>query len=425
MHPSPAAAAPDWSGMPADILAGVFEAFKNPGDLVRCGAVCRDWRGAHAYVRARHGLFSSSPCLVYAAASSSSLATVFSLAGGATYEVALPDPPIGGSYWLGTAHGWLVTVDADSGEVRLVNPVTGQQVDTLPSVETIAHLRRGPMDDYEIYTYDWRSERRRWPNDDDPPPPIPATAGELAKLLHMRAFLSWDPADRQRGCIVVLLHGPRCHLSFARVGVDEGWTWIGRQSSYADVVYSDSDGLFYALTLAGGIHAYDLAGGAAAVRRTVVLQDQVHDVIDTDTKYLVQVPGGGQWLQVWRMMEPVPSPEGGSSTRLKTTVWIKVFRVDVGTQTLVDTTATLGEESNHALFIGCNQAFWVPAGEGSGVLPNHIYYTDNEECYALYYPESPRDVGVYDVGDGSFKQFRTPRPWLNWPLPCWVIPSLG
>jgi len=152
----------------------------------------------------------------------------------------------------------------------------------------------------------------------------------------------------------------------------------------------------------------------------------VHDDIDTDTKYLVQAPGGGQeWLQVWRMMEPVPTPEGSSmsSTCLKTTVWIKVFRVDVDTQTLVET-ATFGENTNHALFIGCNQAFWVPAGEHAGVMPNHIYYTDNEEYYVLYYPESPRDIGIYNVGDGSFKRFRTPRPWLNWPLPCWFIPSL-
>ncbi|KAG2620385.1 hypothetical protein PVAP13_3NG094400 [Panicum virgatum] len=347
-----------------------------------------------------------------------------------TYEVTLPDPPIGDRYWLGAAHGWLVTADADSAEVRLVNPVTGQQIDALPPVATIAHLRgrdAGPVEpgyDYEIYPYDWRSEQ---PQPNNPPRPIPVMAGELAKHLHMRGFLSSDPSRSPGGCcIVVLLHRLDYELSFARVGVDERWTWIGRRTWYADVVYNDGDGLFYALTVAGGIHAFDLAGGASAVRQTTFLQNQVHDDIDTDTKYLVQAPGGGQeWLQVWRMMEPVPTPDGSSSsTCLKTTVWIKVFRVDVDTQTLVET-ATFGENTNHALFIGCNQAFWVPAGEHTGVMPNHIYYTDNEEYYALYYPESPRDIGIYNVGDGSFKQFRTPRPWLNWPLPCWFIPSLG
>ncbi|XP_062232393.1 uncharacterized protein LOC133929606 [Phragmites australis] len=326
-----------------------------------------------------------------------------------------------GTGWGALAAG-LITADADSAEVRLVNPVTGQQINTLPPVATIEHVR-GPIQRdasaSQGYDYNWRLEQR--PDNRS----IPVIAGELAYYLHMRAFLSSDPSDTRAGSdsIVVLLHSPRCCLSFARVGVDEHWTWIGNQYSYADVVYNDGDGMFYALTLAGGIHAYDLSGGASTVHFTIVLQNQVHGIVDTDTKYLVQDLGGRGWLQVWRMMEPVPSLEEPLA-HLKSTVWINVYRVDVDAQTLEET-KTLGDNTNHALFIGCNQPFWVRAGKYPGVEPNHIYYTDNEETYALYYPESPRDIGVYNVGDGSFKQFRTYQPWLNWPLPCWVLPSLG
>jgi hypothetical protein len=106
---------------------------------------------------------------------------------------------------------------------------------------------------------------------------------------------------------------------------------------------------------------------------------------------------------------------------------IKMYRVDVDGQTL-DETATLGDNTVPTMrcsSAASNQPFWVPAGEYPGVLPNHIYYTDNEESYALYCPESLRDIGVYSVGDGSFKMFCPSQPWRNWPLPCWVIPSLG
>ncbi|CAN6338127.1 unnamed protein product [Urochloa humidicola] len=455
MDPTPPSPPPCWSGMDADILAAVFDTLKNPGDLVRCGAVCRDWRATYSSVRAVHDLLSGRPlppCLVYAAATSSSsasddarVATVMALTSGSTYEVTLPDPPVRSRYWLGSSHGWLVTADADSGEVRLVNPVTGQQIDTIPPVSTIEHWT-GPilggggdasaaatrLHSYELYHYHWRFKRLA----DKPPRPVKTC--DLARV-HIRAFLSSDPSDSDilhGGCsTLVLLHRPECSLSFARVGLDDRWARIGKQYSYADVVYNAGDVWFYALTLDGCVHAYDLSGGASAVRRATVLQSQAHHggliISANDTKYLVRDVGGQGWLQVWRTMEPVPSPEegggGSGDTRLFTTVRIKVYRVDVHRQTLEET-AMLGDHgTNHALFIGCNQPFWVPAGDDGGgeypgVLPNRIYYTDNEESYALYCPESPRDIGVYNVGDGSFF-YSAAQPWRNWPLPCWLIPS--
>ncbi|CAN6328857.1 unnamed protein product [Urochloa humidicola] len=431
---------PCWSRMAADIVAAVFKTFKNPVDLIRCGAVCRDWRAIYSSVRVGHDLLSGRPlppCLVYSAASpcdnADRIVTVLTLTSGSTYEIPLPDPPIRSRYWLGSSHGWLVTADADSGEVRLVNPVTGQQVDTLPPVATI-ELWRGRGGDVssaatwlyhnEVYDYYWRYQR--WADK----PPRPVKTGDLARV-HIRAFLSSDPADIVHGgqSTLVLLHRPECSLSFAGVGVDDSWTRIGKQYSYADAVYNARDGRFYALTLEGGVHAYDLSGGPSAVRRATILQSQAHGglINANDTKYLVRDAGGHGWLQVWRTMEPVLSPEGGGdedSTRWFTTVRIKVYRVNADRQRLEET-ATLGYGgTNHALFIGCNQAFWVPAGDGEypGVLPNHIYYTDNEESYALYCPESPRDIGAYNVGDGRFF-YAAVRPWRNWPLPCWIIPS--
>uniref|UniRef100_A0A0D9XYZ8 KIB1-4 beta-propeller domain-containing protein n=1 Tax=Leersia perrieri TaxID=77586 RepID=A0A0D9XYZ8_9ORYZ len=331
-----------------------------------------------------------------------------------TYEVSLPvDPPIRNRAWLGSNHDWIVTADADSTTIRLVNPGTGQQIDSLPPVGTIEHVRRHVSDDddydydYEIFQYNWTMEQRH------DRPPIELKAGDLVAYLLMRAYMSSDPSlDGGRDCVVVVLHQPRYQLSW-------GWVNLPDSDYYTDVVYNDGDGMFYAVTHQAAIHAYDFSGGTSVV---LGIKDFLPVALGSrlwaDTSFAAKsscparstasstpkpnyhVPaspnGGGSgsgWIQVWRMLEPVHDTAANSVYRKKTI---------------------------------CNQPFWLPATGGSClVLPIHIYCTDNEEDYALLYPEAPRDIGVYSIADGSFSPFRPTQPWQTWPLPTWIVPSFG
>ncbi|KAL6603104.1 hypothetical protein ACP70R_043465 [Stipagrostis hirtigluma subsp. patula] len=179
----------------------------------------------------------------------------------------------------------------------------------------------------------------------------------------------------------------------------------------------------------GAVHAFDLHG-RPELEREVILRPQLLEVRYRTTNYLLHAPWLGGWIQVWRTMDSTDPPAAAEAADPAAAVvpdeevWtesIRVYQVDLAAQTLVE----IKDLIDHALFVGCNYSFSLVASDCPGVLPNHVYYTDNDEMYALYSPENPRDIGVYNVGDGSFHDVKPPCPWLNWPLPSWITPSLG
>ncbi|KAJ1260211.1 hypothetical protein BS78_10G215100 [Paspalum vaginatum] len=413
-----------WSELPADVLITVLEGLAIL-DLCRTGAVCRGWRTASSYVRGQHRALSRprTPCLLYTAASSSSssdpfAAMLYSITDGRSYPVPLNAASIpGGELWLGASHGWLVTVD-DHAELHLVNPVTGQRIDSLPSVATIEQVRRvhddsGAVvaDRYLVYPYDW--SLKVLPQELDHP--MWLDSHQLIKYLYVRALISSDPSGGG-DCVVVLIHWPHYQLSFARPG-DAHWTWIRPpqdNTEYCDCAFDGDGRTLYALRYDGAIHAFDLHG-CPTLEREVILHPQVHPVTRRITKYLIHAPWLGCWLQVWRNMELI-DPTGLDEA----TEWMKVYKVDLAAQKLVEIEGI----GDHAVFVGCNYSFFLTATDCPGILPNHIYYTDSEEYYALYMPIYPRDIGIYNVGEGTFHKVQPPCPWSNWPLPTWIAPSL-
>ncbi|TVU08414.1 hypothetical protein EJB05_41818, partial [Eragrostis curvula] len=351
-----------WSDLPADVLATVFEGLAIR-DLVRAGAVCRWWNAASSYVQGLHRVLSrrQTPCLLYKSTSSSNSDTVtlYSITDRRSYTVPFTGATIPGNFWLGASHGWLVTAD-ERAKIRLVNPVTGQQIDSLPPVSAIEQVRlvhdvdSGDVvpDRYLVYPYDWSQQVRKLVN----PPFTVDYSGELANYLYLRALISSDPSS-DGDCVVVLIHRPNNQLSFARPG-DERWTWIRtppENTEYCDCAF-DIDGddgttTLYAMRHDGAIHAFDLHG-RRPLEREVVLCPQVV-VRYTSTNYLLRAPWLSCWLQVWRSMECTdPAAETGPNRRSVrwTTESIKVYRVDLAAQTLVE----IKDLGDHALFVGCN-----------------------------------------------------------------------
>lgn len=172
-----------------------------------------------------------------AKSSGATVAGLYSLAENKSYTLALPDPPIRNQFFLGSAHGWIITADERS-ELHLVNPITGDRI-ALPSVTTISNVmpiydESGAVQAYHSW-YGGESESR-WS-------PSAFALANLRNYYFQKVFLSSDPSTESY--IVVLIHNTWSQLSFARGGEDH-WTSLSPNREFADCIFKDD--LLYALT---------------------------------------------------------------------------------------------------------------------------------------------------------------------------------
>ncbi|XP_037437570.1 uncharacterized protein LOC119305045 [Triticum dicoccoides] len=264
--------------LPEEILMMVLATLEIP-DLVRAGGVCASWRSAYTALRSidKHKQ-AQTPCLLYTSESAGEhVAYLYSLLEKRVYRLTLPEPPLRHRFIIGSSLGFLVTVD-DRSEMHLVNPITGQQT-ALPSVTTIEYVK--PIFDesgsFHEYEYPSHSARRAFFT------PTIMPRCELRERFQFKAFVFHDNTSTG-SYIVVLIHRPYTHLSFARVG-DDKWTLLQPHCDYQDCTYKD--GLLYAASTMGEIHAFDLSGPDVVTMKIIKGRDEG---FEPDAVHIVQAP---------------------------------------------------------------------------------------------------------------------------------------
>ena len=126
------------------------------------------------------------------------------------------------------------------------------------------------------------------------------------------------PETSKGSYIAALIHSPDNQLSFSRAG-DGKWIWLPLYTAYEDCSYSD--GLLYAITLMGAIHAFDIDG--PVIMRKIVMGMMLNDMIDCTC--IVHAPWG-DLLNVQRIVEVEEDANVGSADRV--TNEIKIKKVD-------------------------------------------------------------------------------------------------
>ncbi|XBH89091.1 hypothetical protein VPH35_081058 [Triticum aestivum] len=392
--------------LPEDILMIVLATLEIP-DLMRAGCVCASWRSAYTALRSldKHKQ-AQTPCLLYTSESAGEhVACLYSLVEKRVYRLTLPEPPLRHRFIIGSSLGFLVTVD-DRSEMHLVNPITGQQI-ALPSVTTIEYMKPIFDDTGSVHEYEYpsHSARRAFFT----PSIMPRC--ELRECFQFKAFVFHDTSAGSY--IAVLIHRPYTHLSFARVG-DDKWTLLEPHCDYQDCTYKD--GLLYAASTTGEIHAFDLSGPDV----TMKIIKGGDEGFDPDAVHIVQAPWGGLLL-VSRLKEfDDPDEDVDPKIPVPNTREIKLHKVDDGAERLVEVDCL----PEHVLFLGLNDSLCLSAIDYPALKGNHAYFTDDQQ-YNQARKSSRRDIGVVGFGNYNSKEdLVSPQLWSNWPSPVWITPSL-
>ncbi|XBI40011.1 hypothetical protein VPH35_124676 [Triticum aestivum] len=361
------APAPDWSELPADILCDVLTLLECP-DLLRAGAVYAAWHMAYSRLR-RAGIYPvrQTPCLLYCneAAGGLNALGMYILSEKKAYTMPLPESSI--KNWIGSSHGWLVTMD-DKSELMLLNPITGN-TNVLPRITTMEHVKpvlngHGVLEKYEVFYYDRE---------------IPRVVEEDTAIWSLEEY---------GGCIVMLIHQPYGQLLFAKVG-DDHWNWLSVCSYYKDCVYHN--GWFYAVTEEGAIDAYNLHGPSVIHKRLLP------QIIQTVSK-----------CHVVRAQSGLLNPDHEQPGSREWVTEIKVYRI-----------------GDYALFIGSSTTSCLSVKDYPDLMPNHVYFTDDDDATHIFPRDDPPEVGIYDIKNNTRVNVVHPELWMNWLPPIWLTPSLA
>lgn len=234
---------------------------------------------------------------------------------------------------------------------------------------------------------------------------------KLREYLQYKAFVF--PEKSKGSYIVALIHNPDHQLSFSRAG-DGKWIWLPPYTQYEDCSYSN--GLLYAITKMGAIHAFDISG-------PVIMRKIIMGVRNTMLTAHTWFAPWGDLLNVWRTADEEDVENAGSPDHHVpiSTSEIEIDKVDITTKRLEESKCL----HDHVLFLGHNISLCLSAKDHPHLKANHVYFTDNNSLHTYGFKNDRRDIGIFNLESNSWDELVTPQPWSNWPTPMWITLNLA
>ncbi|MCD7452862.1 hypothetical protein HAX54_018415 [Datura stramonium] len=401
---------PDWSELHHDLLVLIRRRLNLIEDYLNFSIVCKSWHS----VATKNNFTSDLPRIPWLMLAEEeeeedkSLRKFFSLYNGMILNKRIPKAM--GKRCMESL-GWLITVGKDEGEINLLHPFSGVEIE-LPHQNT--------TEDYEEH-------------------------GEECLFTYVRkAVLSASPSHTS-DFVLMVIEGNIRFLSFWRPG-DLRWNRVhwdaSHHSPFVDVVYFN--GLFYAVNFSGEVVVCDVGGPESRKRSHVLVQlpfcrrdgmGHLYILESLGSLFVVARDGvQNSWVKddCERMRIPltyIPLEEGmteledGQERRYGTTSF-RVFQVDLSADGKVKVTVTQ-ELGDRAFFLGANASISVQASQFPGIKPNHIYFTDDFfESYLCYEEGGGMDMGVCNLADGTIQLHYEAISLSPVCPPTWVTPTL-
>ncbi|CAN6318416.1 unnamed protein product [Urochloa humidicola] len=397
----------------------------------RLGFVDRLALAGACSARSRLALKPEAPCLVIPGAAPERI-TVFSVTDNHAAAARATDPAMRGHVVLGSfssAAGWLVTADS-RGDLRMVNPVTGEQVD-LPAITTIPFLRplggafclsMGPFAEVrfrgETPTADgtfggiWWGGRATFTHNAD----------QMRLWFYRKVVLSASPTPSPRTYTAMLILSRGLGAPAFATAEDPVWRLAPSRDGVEDAIHHN--GRFYSVTYSGAVESWDRDGdsGGGFVSREVAPR-LAFDERHLTRKYLAAALDG----RLMAVLKYSPQ-EVGDGVSFKVQVLDKV-------RGQWRETTDIGDA---ALFVGVNGTSCVSAREYRGIRAGCVYFAEDDIGQAWLRHErrgdtyrygnrkdEARDVGVYNLQSGKVEKINiTLQEHPQWPPAAWFTPSV-
>ncbi|XP_059627464.1 uncharacterized protein LOC132270297 [Cornus florida] len=281
----------------------------------------------------------------------------------------------------GSSHDWLVTVEENFG-LTIINPFSSATIQFPPIMDR--SIFKAPKIDVEYFV--------------------------------TKVILSDDPTSSPNDYIATAIYGDCKTLAFIRVR-DEAWTYIDKKrfQIISDVIYYE--GQIFAVDYNGGILMIDVnrrAGESMAPQVEVIGPDTN---VYSQPMYLVE-SSRSDLLLVYRFLEYDDDSQ-------HTTSGFKVFKLlldqfEQGWHKQVEVKSLDGD----TLFLRDNHSICVSASKWPGCQANSICYTDDYTNIHFHPPSGRRDIGIYNMENGSFGTHYILDPsHKHMPPSIWIAPT--
>lgn len=376
---------PDWSELQHDLLVLIVRRINLIEDYLNFGTVCKSWHSVATKDNFNSNLPRAPWLMLAEEDNNNTYRKFYSLYNGMLLKRWIPGAS--GKRCM-ESMGWLITVGKDEGEISLLHPFSGVEIQ-LPHQITTDH-------------YEFNQT------------PVPWT-------FVQKAVLSADPCYTS-DYVVMVIEGHYQFLSFWRPG-DLLWTRIKKPVYFpqtSDVVYFN--GCFYAVSYDGCVQVCDVVGSEPS-KSLVVAQlapwiDGKYYILESLGSLFV-VSQCGVDLRYVKDDRDEDEEEEKKMYTYKTRNFL-VFQINVD----ACKTRPIRDLGDQAFFLGANASLSVKASQFPGIKPNHIYFTDNCLGAYLHFEEGGGlDMGVFNLADGSIQPHYEGVSLSRVCPPIWVTPN--